>query len=134
MNDITNLASQADEETLPALSKAKYLLQYNKFDNWIKTKNCDNITEDAVLAYFKELSIKLSAATLWSVYSMLKATLALRNNIMINQFSRVICFLKAKSKGYTPKKSNTFSKENIDFFLENAPNDKYLAMKVSFLI
>jgi len=39
-------------------------------------------------------------------------------------------FFKKKIDGYTPNKANVFSPEEIQTFIIEAPNVRYLAMKV----
>lgn len=43
----------------------------------------------------------------------------------------LIDFVKAKNKGYEPKKSAVFEVQDLDRFFLEAPDEKYLLMKVS---
>ncbi|PSN32174.1 hypothetical protein C0J52_22369 [Blattella germanica] len=54
----------------------------------------------------------------------------LNNGIDIRSFNKLLCFLKNKNVGHRLKKSKIFSKEDVNTFLNNAPDDKYLLMKV----
>ena len=83
------------------------------------------------MAYFKELSKSQKPTTMWSIYSMLKTTIQIYNNININKYGQLISFLKKESKGFQSKKSNILTPEQIKKFIDEAPDDKYLATKVN---
>lgn len=65
---------------------------------------------------------------------MLKSTIMLNENIDIGQYKKVIAFLKRKNDNYQPKKSNTLTAENVKNFLENAPDDIFLLLKVLLIV
>ena len=73
----------------------------------------------------------MKPSTLWSKYSMIKAVLSVKENIEINKFTRVISFLKRNSVGYEPTKSKVLTRQEINTFLVNADDAKYLLIKVS---
>ncbi|KAJ8972906.1 hypothetical protein NQ317_001577 [Molorchus minor] len=60
---------------------------------------------------------------------MIKAMLNVENNQDINKFYKLIAFLKRKGEGYLPK-NKKFTRQNIDKFIAEAPDDKYLMFKV----
>lgn len=130
--DLVERANEATADLLPNKSKKIYEVCYKRFTEWCETKSVGNITENVVLAYLKEKSEILKPSTLWSEYSMLKATLLINNNVEIRNFQKLIPFLKKKSVGYRPKKSKVFSREQLDKFLVEAPDSKYLMMKVKY--
>jgi tRNA 2-selenouridine synthase SelU len=119
-----------DDDLLPTKSRGKYEQQYNVFTQWAKSNKVGKITENVLLAYFAENAKLLKPSTLWSQYSMLHATLAIKKDIHINTFSKLIAFLKQKSAGFKPKKSKTLTKSEVEKFLLNAPDEKYLMTKV----
>jgi hypothetical protein len=55
-----------------------------------------------VLVYFQEKSQNYKSSTLWSLYSMLKTTVNLRDNVDISKFPKLISLLK-RNVGYPPK-------------------------------
>jgi hypothetical protein len=61
---------------------------------------------------------------------MVKTTLNLKNGINIEKVSKLRAFKKRQNDGYTPKKSRVLTKEQVDRFLNFAPDNKYLMMKV----
>lgn len=61
---------------------------------------------------------------------MLKATLSVKENMDIGTFKRVLAFLKRKSVGYEPKKSKVLSRDEVNTFLREADDEKYLMIKV----
>lgn len=129
-SDIAQAAEIADSNLIPEVSKEKYLTAYNMFMKWCKKQKADSYSENVLLAYFGELATKFKATTLWTVYSMLRATLNISNNLDISKYERLRIFLKKNSDGYKPKKSKMFSTEEINDFLRNAPDSKYLLTKV----
>ena len=78
-----------------------------------------------MLAYFLEKSEVMKSSTLWSIYSMLKASLILSDNVDISKFGNLVAFLKKKSVGYKAKKSSVLMRQNISQFLLEAPDSQY---------
>jgi hypothetical protein len=64
-----------------------------------------NTTENVLLAYLEEKSKILKPSTLWSLFSMLKATLNIKENIDVRKFPKIVPYLKNKNVGYRRKKS-----------------------------
>lgn len=128
--DIQDAASTATLSLLPEKSRERYLAAYIKFSDWCRLKTVCILTENVVLAYLAEKSKSLAPSTLWSEYSMLKATLVVKENLDISKMSKVIAFLKRKSEGYKPKKAKIFTRSEINKFLEEAPDEVYLMIKV----
>ena len=60
---------------------------------------------------------------------MLKSTLNVKENVNIAKFPKLIPYLKNKSTGYSPKKSKILTEE-IETFLEEAPDNRFLIEKV----
>lgn len=130
--ELRNAAEIAKNDIIPRKSKNRYQNAYNNFIVWQEKNGASDIfSESVLLAYFNELSITKSPATLWSTHSMLKSMLKLKHHVSIVKFTNLFGFLKAKGKGYTPKKAPVFSDEQISEFMDNAPDEIYLAKKVS---
>lgn len=132
--EIKNAAREITLNLLPAKSKEKYSVQYRLFMDWCKTKQVKKYSENVILTYLSELSQKYKSSTLWTVYSMLKASLAINNDIDIGKFSKLTAFLKRKSIGFIPKKSTTLNRIEINKFITEAPDDTYLMTKVALII
>lgn len=115
---------------LPEKSKEKYNKQYKIFCDWCETKKIAKFTENVLLVYFMEKSKTIKSSTLWSIYSMLKATIMVNKDIDISHFKKLIAFMKKNSVGYRAKKSKIFSRIQINEFLSEAPDERYLMMKV----
>lgn len=121
----------SDKITIPSRSREMYERAYIRFITWAKEQQVNDFTENAVLAYFVHLSNKsLKSSSMWAQFSMLKVELSIKDNVDINCYKRVRAFLKRKSENYTAKKSKSFTKDQVDTFLREAPDKKYLAMKV----
>ena len=121
-------------EILPQKSAEKYNRQYDIFMEWCKNHGISKYSENVLLAYFSHLSKDYSPSSMWSYYSMLKATLSIKNDVDISKYTKVTAFLKQKARNYVPKKSKTLSQENILEFLLNAPDQIFLMMKVIYAL
>lgn len=127
---LKQMASNATQELLPSKSREVYENSYKRFMKWRQTNKATSFSENILVAYFVELSSKVKPSTLWGHFSMLKATLVVKNNINIGKYSKLIAYLKRKSEGYLPKKSKTLTKEQINQFVSEASDQKYLMTKV----
>lgn len=123
-------AQNATLELLPSKSREVYENSYARFMNWRKEEKVASFSEDVIIAYLANLSTKVKPSTLWGHYSMLKATLNVKHGVNIKNYPKVVPYLKRKSDGYKPKKSKTLTKEEINKFLSEAPDNKYLFTKV----
>lgn len=138
ISDDSSANSEIDEvETtvcgslLPEKSKKRYEMTYDVFKKWCASKAVTNLGEDVLLTYFYERSERLkSSSSLWCVYSMLKTVISTKDNIDISKYEKLKDFLKRKNIGYRPRKSRLFTREDIDKFLIDAPDEIYLMIKV----
>lgn len=132
--EITKQAQLAVDNLLPVKSKKLYEKTYAQFMDWRSTKNTTSFSEDVVIVYFEELSSTKKASSLWTHYSMIRSTLNIKHQIDISKYSKVISLLKRKSEGYRGKKSKIFTSEQIEKFINEAPDDKHLLTKVSEIL
>ena len=65
---------------------------------------------------------------------MLRITIKLNHNIDITNYVKLKGILKAEGTGFVKKKSMIFSAVDNEKFLNKAPNNKYLDMKVNMKI
>ncbi|CAG9759373.1 unnamed protein product [Ceutorhynchus assimilis] len=131
---IADKAKEIVLDLLPRKSRAIYHKEYDAFIEWKHENGIFVVNEDVLLNYLHEKSQTFKPSTVWSKYSMLKAVLSVKENIHIDQFPRVIAFLKRNSVGYEPKKSKVLSREEIDQFLATASDETYLLTKVALVI
>jgi hypothetical protein len=129
---------EAQKATLDLLlwkSKDAYEKVFVEFNNW-KEKNGVKgaINKEVLLAYFYNVNKKFAVSSMWTKFSMLKATLKVHRNIDISKYSKLIAFLKSKSRTYKPKKAKILESEHIKQFLKGAPDEKYLMVKVIVVI
>jgi len=116
---------------LPQKSKTRYEKEYSVFIKWcLANKAGSSYSENIVLTYLAEIGKSKKSSTLWSIYSMLRTTLLIKHDIDISKYTKVIAFLKRQSVGYKAKKSEIFKREEINKFLLEAPDDRYLMIKV----
>lgn len=99
---------------------------------WCKKQGTTQYSESVLMTYFSGLSKEYSPASMWSYYSMLKATLLANNNVDISRYKKLTTFLKQKGKTHIPKQSKILSQEEILKFLLNAPDEIYLMIKVIY--
>jgi hypothetical protein len=128
--DIVDSAKKASLELLPKKSVAIYEQKYDLFMNWCKKNKISKYSENVLLAYFSEELKTYKASTLWSIFSMLKSTLKIKNSVDISSYHKLIAFLKQKGKDYKPKKSGIFEKHQFIQFIMEAPDSQFLLIKV----
>lgn len=130
-DSITDEANCVIENLLPEISKERYINTYNDFMKWREDKNIKSFSESVFLTYFNRLCSKLQPSTVWSRYSMLKSTLNVKHNVDLKNFHNLTAFLKRQSQGFKSKKSKVFTSHEVEIFLNDAPDEIYLAVKVS---
>lgn len=119
---------------LPAKSKARYEQAYNSFVAWQKQTGKTTFTESVFILYFHEKSKTMSPTSLWSIYSMLRTTCELNNNVNIANFKKMKKILRKHSLGYISKKSKVFTPEDLNKFIQEAPDTEHLSNKVNIFI
>lgn len=130
--EIQEAANRATLDLLPEKSRQQYDIAYNGFIEWSQLKKVEGkFSESVFLVYFEEKSKLWKSSTLWSKFSMIKAELKIKENVDISKYHKLVAFLKRKSVGYRPKKSKILTREQIDRFLNEAPDTKYLMIKVA---
>lgn len=129
--ELKSVVNSAFSVLIPEKSKRQYEKCYGEFKDWCDKQNVKTMSENILLAYLMQKSNVVKSSTLWSIYSMLKCMLNIRDNIDIKQFSKLVLFLKRKAVGYRAKKSKVLTREQIDTFLKEANDEKYLLLKVS---
>ncbi|KAJ8911188.1 hypothetical protein NQ315_006033 [Exocentrus adspersus] len=90
----------------------------------------NGVTEDVLLAYMNQLSARFSPNSLWAKWSMLKSCLEIKESVQIRRFQKVIAFLKRKNERYILRKTKVLSKEQVERFLLDAPDDLWLLAKI----
>lgn len=117
-------------QALPPVSQTKYQTAYQHFQKWNKSNGWCAVSEDLLLKYFVELNAKSKPTTLFAIFSMLKATFRINDDIDIASYSKLIEYVKGRNASYVPAKAKIFSDEEIERFLNNAPDDRWLDVKV----
>lgn len=128
---ILKAAEIANLDLLPSKSRHRYEKEYTAFTSWCGEKKIKSMKEEVFMAYFAELAKTCKPNTLWSRYSMLKSVIKIEKNLDLSKYFKVTSFLKKQNVGFRPKKAKIFSKDEIAKFINDAPNDVYLAMKVA---
>jgi len=129
--EIKKAATNACNNLLPEKSRTKYETTYKKFMDWREQNGSGSFSENTIMAYFARISNDIKPSTLWSVYSMLRSTLSVKHNVDISEYHKLRIFLKRQSTGFKSKKSKTLTPKEINDFIKNAPDEKYLFNKVS---
>lgn len=127
---IQKVAESVINNLLPNKSGNRYWKEYELFMKWCGDNNVSVPNEYVLLAYFEYKSKHLKASTMWSIFSMLKSTINIKHNINIENYTKLMAFLKKAKSGYVPKKSKTLEIEDIDKFIKEAPDEDYLLIKV----
>lgn len=131
--ELLELDASATESSLPDKSKGKYEAVYKNFVAWQATQKTKSFSENVLLIYFNEQAKKYKSSTLWAFYSMLKSTLNIYHNVHIENYTKLLTFLKCKSVGHRPKKAKIFTPDEVNKFIKEAPDDSFLMTKVRFM-
>lgn len=62
---------------------------------------------------------------------MIKSSALFKNGVDVSKYFKVKAYLKRKSQGYRPKKSKILTQEQVERFMNEAPDEKYLMVKVA---
>ncbi|KAG4068834.1 hypothetical protein HA402_004982 [Bradysia odoriphaga] len=123
-------AGSSNAEAVAPKANPKYSKVYEDFQKWNETNGATPVTESVLMKYFTELAEKSKPSTLFVYHSMLKSALRINDNIDISTYSTLINFLKGKNAGYKPVKATVFTEEEIDKFINEAPDEQWLDVKV----
>ena len=123
---IKDAAEETKRNLLPTKSKKKYDGKYLTYKLWKEQNLVKQTSENVLLAYFNELSQTKRPFTLWAVFSMLKSTIDVTENV------KIVSFLKKQRTVFQSKKAKVFTAAEVKEFLEKAPDDPYLVLKVIF--
>lgn len=132
--EIAQAAKSVTLNLLPEKSRSKYEKQYEVFSKWCESKETNKISENILLAYFAEKAKVMKSSTLWSMYSMLRATISAKYDINISEYKKLLAFLKRQAVGQKPIKSKTLNFDEVKTFLEEAPDKIYLLKKVILIV
>lgn len=132
--EISELGNNTTGQLLPNKSKERYELCYKQFMDWRQKNDVDSFSETVILDYFSKLAEIFKSSTLWKTYSMLRTTISIKHNINIANYLKLRSFLKGKSDGYQAKKSKVLSAQEINTFINEAPDEIHLSTKVIHLI
>ncbi|KAJ8935663.1 hypothetical protein NQ318_012825 [Aromia moschata] len=132
--EIPDRAAAVSLNLLPQISRKKYETAYEKFLTWRKNSKIKSFSENILLVYFEDISKTFKASTLWSQYSMLRTTINIEHNVDISTYPKLRSFLKRMSESYIPKKSKILTAEELQQFLNEAPDEMYLLIKVAVAI
>ena len=94
-----------------------------------RTKPREKMSENVLLAYFSEISQTKKLSTLWEIFSMLKSTNDVTENVKIGIFTKVISFLK---KRLPEQKDRSFHGSRNKRVLGEGSRRPYLVLKVIF--
>ncbi|XP_066139040.1 uncharacterized protein [Euwallacea fornicatus] len=126
------------EETVSVPPKLleSYQRMFNRFNKWSSENGFKDYDESTVLAFFKhQASIpSFKPNSLWSYYYMLKSVLISNYCIDISEYRTLRNYLTKKTKGWRPIKAPGLTGNEFLNFIHGAPDGKYLAMKVLFII
>lgn len=128
INEATNSAT---DHNLLDKSKIRYEFVYKKFMQWRNDNQEHSFSEKVLLAYIGKMANELKPSTLWSTYSMLRNTIYIKHNVDISKYYKLKAFLKKKATGFKSKKTKELTSQQIQTFLRDAPDQKFLFTKVT---
>lgn len=108
--------------------KTEYEASYKTFLDWQHHQNISSFSEDTLLYYFKDFSQKhTSSLSLYRKYYTLKYALFKKHNFDLRNCTKIRAFLRSQLERNQEK---SFSAEEINKFITEAPDNEYLATKV----
>lgn len=122
----------ASEIAIPAKSIGRYNQIYTQFQKWKASKDITSNSEAILMTYFEELGINKLSTSLYSSYSMLKATMIINDSVDIASYHMLTKYLKEKSVGHKPKRAKIFTEDEIERFIKEAPDEAWLDVKVYY--
>ncbi|XP_023311992.1 uncharacterized protein LOC111691272 isoform X1 [Anoplophora glabripennis] len=130
---ISEKAENAVQNILPQKSKKVYEKLYQRFMDWRNTNNISTFSENVLIAYFQELMETMKSSSTWTHYSIIKTLVNINHNINISKYKKLQALLKRKSEGYVGKKAKIYSPEQIKTFIDEAPDERFLFLKVAMI-
>lgn len=116
---------------IPFKSGGKYMQCYKHFTNWQEQNNIRTFDEDALLAYFNDLSKTSSANALWNRWFMISSVFDLQHGIDTNTYHKVKKLIIDKALNYNNTNTKALTLSGILKFIDKAQDFQYLAVKVS---
>lgn len=131
--DVLLCADATLEKLMPDKSQARYRQEFEKFREWCATHSvpAGYYSENVLLAYVEEISRKYSAGSMWSKFSMLRSSILTLGGKDLGELPRIVKFVKKISKAHSAKKSLTFTRDQINEFMRDAPDEANLPVKVA---
>lgn len=132
-------SSSEDEEDMDFVEDEALLTKckssYKAFIDWHNHQNISSFSEDVFLVYFKELLEKNTPPLeLYQEYYRLKREVFKNHKVVLKNYTKLRGFLKCELDKYENKNEGTFNADEMNRFLNEAPDCDYLATKVrSFL-
>ncbi|KAJ8981101.1 hypothetical protein NQ317_005419, partial [Molorchus minor] len=113
--ELKSIVNSALSDLIPKKSKRQYEKCYSEFKDWCDKQNVKTMSENILLAYLMQQS----------KFCLLN----IQEGIDVRKFLKLVPFLERKAVGYQAKKSKVFTREQIDSFLKEANDNKYLMLK-----
>jgi integrase len=79
-------------------------------------------SESTVLAFLSEQATTKAAATLWTIFSLVKKYLLLERNVDLGTSGRITDFLKTLSRHHKKKKAIAFNRDELFRYFRGAPS------------
>ncbi|KAJ8983445.1 hypothetical protein NQ317_013318 [Molorchus minor] len=95
--ELKSIVNSALSDLIPKKSKRQYEKCYSEFKDWCDKQNVKTMSENILLAYLMQQSKVVKSSTLWSIYSMLKCLLNIREGIDVRKFLKLVPFLERKA-------------------------------------
>lgn len=117
---------------LPEKSRQLYEAQWDAYVKWCQANRIlreNYSTDESIFNYTSSLLEKLAPTTVRSRLAMLKATIFAHDDVKPVTI-KAEKLLDLKDKKYQKKKSEVFTRDEINKFLEQAPDEEFLLAKV----
>ena len=128
---------QSFVDALSEESKVKYLRWSDKFAKHLEESQNIQDLGISVSSFFEKLhSNGYATSTLWSIHSIIKTYLQAQHNFNTEEKLPLLTrMFEGWQKKESTKKSAVFTREQVDTFIQSAPDDhEYLVKKVALII
>ncbi|XP_014226996.1 uncharacterized protein LOC106652510 [Trichogramma pretiosum] len=137
--DIIEISQLTKDDTTQELNSSnssldRYRQEFGIFQIWLKSQEANTVDEELLLAYFKEISSEYNPLTLKSKYSMLKNMIKSSYDIDIGEYEQLKTYLNDIAAGCKVVKTKVFTSEQIQRFLDEAPNEQFLLAKIALIL
>ncbi|KAJ8680234.1 hypothetical protein QAD02_016021 [Eretmocerus hayati] len=121
-------------DCLPQRSRVSYEQAYANFISWKALKEVRITNEVVLLTYFEQMSKICAPSTLLCRWAMLEMMIKRHEQIHIDRYPNLKCFIEKKNAKFCSKAVKTFTDTDIKIYLTQAPDHENLDAKAALIL